>query len=313
MNNIEDRPRLLETELLKLLSRRSDRAGALQVAAYCSSWIGSGVLLAFTWGSFVALPIFVIHGILLNCLYAGQHELSHWTVFKTRHHNDHVGRVFGFLTFNPFMADRWHHFTHHRFTQDPQRDADLVGGKPYTLTSYILDLSGLSFWIRRARSIVATALDLELDQAVWLSEQQRADIVQEARLHLLGYGIIAALSFAFGTAAALQLWLAPLLATKWFHQLQNTGEHVGLTHEQDTLINTRTLEGPAIMRWLMWNMSYHTAHHTFPGVPFYNLPRLHGEIEKRLGRKLPTAGYLEAQVEIFRGLLRRPERQAPAE
>ena len=69
--------------------------------------------------------------------------------------------------------------------------------------------------------------------------------------------------------------ISPMLLTKWFHQLQNTGEHTGLAHDSNTFLNTRTLKGPPVMRWLFWNMSYHTAHHCFPGVPFHALPALH--------------------------------------
>ena len=46
------------------------------------------------------------------------------------------------------------------------------------------------------------------------------------------------------------------------------GEHLGLTHERYTLLNTRTLTANVFMRWVNWNMTYHTIHHTFPSVPF---------------------------------------------
>ena len=55
-------------------------------------------------------------------------------------------------------------------------------------------------------------------------------------------------------------------------------EHTGLTHEPDTIHNTRTIRTWPILRWMAWNMQYHTAHHTFPGVPFYNLAALHREL-----------------------------------
>ena len=40
-----------------------------------------------------------------------------------------------------------------------------------------------------------------------------------------------------------------------------------------------------------WRLPYHSAHHTFPGVPFHRLPELHREIEERLGYRLPSAPY----------------------
>jgi fatty acid desaturase len=289
---------VVDKQRLRSLTERSNFRGAIQTLSHAGAIGVSGALLALSWGSWIAVPIFIIHGILINCLYAGQHELSHWTVFKKRSLNDHVGRLFGFVTLNPFSADRWAHFTHHRYTQDPEKDSDLLGMPPYTLTSYILDLSGISFWYRRFRSIGATAIGPAPADAFWLTESQRRTVVVEARWHVAGYCSILAASLALGSAEALYYWLAPMLATKWFHQLQNTGEHVGLSHEPDTFRNTRTLTGSPVMRWLMWNMSYHTAHHSFPGVPFHALPQLHAEIVKKLG-SVPSASYLEAQAEIF--------------
>jgi fatty acid desaturase len=79
--------------------------------------------------------------------------------------------------------------------------------------------------------------------------------------------------------------------------MQNMGEHTGLPHVPDLFANTRTLTGPPPVRWLMWNMSYHTAHHCFPGVPFHALPALHGEIAGR--RPVITRGYIAAQGDIY--------------
>jgi hypothetical protein len=63
-----------------------------------------------------------------------------------------------------------------------------------------------------------------------------------------------------------------MLAMKPVHQLQNTIEHLGLPHVDAITENTRTTRTNALMRWLGWNMQYHTAHHAFPGVPCYALP-----------------------------------------
>ncbi|HEY2483320.1 MAG TPA: fatty acid desaturase, partial [Caulobacteraceae bacterium] len=234
-------------------------------------------------------------------LYAGQHELSHWTAFRTKLANDAVGHLFGFATLNPFLTDRFLHFAHHRATHDPARDPELMGVGDYTLASYVLDLTGVSFWRRRVSGIVRTALGRGLEGAYWLGARERAIVVIEARVHVALWIVLASASLAAQSWVALSFWLAPMLATKWFHQLQNLGEHTGLPHVADIFANTRTLAGPAPMRWLMWNMSWHTAHHAFPGVPFHALPALHREITAR--REVPTRGYLAAQWDIFAGLL----------
>ena len=238
---------------------------------------------------------------LINCLYAGQHELSHWTVFRARAANDALGHLFGFATLNPFLTDRWLHFAHHRATHDLERDPELMGVGDYTLAGWALDLSGAGFWARRVASIARAAAGLGLGDAWWLGAHQRRVVVLEARIHMALWAAIGLASWAAHSAAALTFWLAPMLVTKWAHQLQNIGEHSGRPHAADILVNTRTLAAPAPFRALVWNMGYHTAHHCYPGVPFHALPALDAEI--RSVRSVPTFGYFTAQREIVAGLL----------
>ncbi len=291
-------------ERLRALSRKSDGLGALQTASHL------GAIAATTTALIVLVPaapwafgpLFLAQGILINCLYAGQHELSHWTAFRTKPLNDLVGHLFGFATLNPFLTDRWLHFAHHRATHDLARDPEIMGTGPYTLTSYGLDLSGVGFWFRRVTGILRTAAGQGLGACYWLDARQRRIVVLEARVHVALWAAVAAASVLLRTWLAVELWIAPMFATKWFHQLQNTGEHTGLPHDPDIFRNTRTLTGPPVMHWLMWNMSWHTAHHCFPAVPFHALPALDCEIRAGLDRPIPTRGYIEAQMDIFAGL-----------
>ncbi len=250
---------LIEPKRLRQLGERSDARGLLQLASQLGAIALTGTGLIMSWGSWWGVPVFLAHGVLINCLYAGQHEMSHWTAFKSRWLNNVAGEAIGFIVIYPFTWDRWFHFAH----------------------------------------------------VHWLNDDQRAQVVAEARWYIAGYIGVAVLSLLFQSWLAVELWLAPMLATKAFHQLQNIGEHTGLTHHPDTLKNTRTLTGPAWLRWLMWNMSYHTAHHTFPGVPFHALPALHREIEQRLGETLPCAAYLECHRDIVRSLSRGAEQLEP--
>jgi fatty acid desaturase len=286
---------------LRALSVKSDLKGALQAASHLGA-IGLATALLLNAHSLplvLTVAAFLVQGVLLNCLYAGQHELSHWTAFRTKWLNDAFGCLFGFLTLNPFYTDRWAHFAHHRETQNPERDSELIGMKPFTTWGYVLNLVGIDFWFRRVRSILRAAADRGLEADYWLTPSERRVVVWEARAHVAIWIAILAVSLAARSWLALYLWLGPLLLTKVVHQLQNTGEHVGMPHEPSIFVNTRTLTGPFWMRWLMWNMSWHTAHHAFPGVPFHALPALHKDLVAGLGRPVIERGYLEAQRDIF--------------
>jgi fatty acid desaturase len=108
--------------------------------------------------------------------------------------------------------------------------------------------------------------------------KRHAELIREGRWHLAGYTAILGLSLAAHTDAALLLWLAPMVVMKFTHQMQNTIEHLGLPHAPNVLQNTRSTRTNAVLRWLCWQMQYHTAHHAFPGVPFHRLRELHETI-----------------------------------
>lgn len=294
MEGFVGRRGLIAPARLKALSRRSNAKGLMQTAAHLGAIALTTVGLAQAWGTLWAIPLFLLHGILLNFLYAAQHELSHWTVFESRPLNDLFGRIFGFVTFFPRDYDRFQHFAHHRHTQDWEKDAELLTRGPYRLVPYLLYFFGLTYWTGRWQRIARHAAGIAPEP--FLTEAQRPIVIREARAHVAGYAAIAVLAILLQSWIPLLYWLAPMLVTKVVHQLQNTIEHAGLTHAPDTTVNTRTVRTIAPMRWLAWNMQYHAAHHTFPGVPFHALPQLHREIVDKLGRDLPTMGYLEFQA-----------------
>ena len=52
--------------------------------------------------------------------------------------------------------------------------------------------------------------------------------------------------------------------------------------------NTRTTFTNRVVRFVAWNMPYHTEHHTYPTVPFHKLPDLHEIIQRELIHTEPT-------------------------
>lgn len=297
MQEVFARRDLIDPATLRALCAPSDRAGAMQVASHLGAILATGVALFLTWGTWWAAPVFVLHGVLINFLYAGQHELSHWTVFRTRWLNEWFGRLFGFIVFYPRDFDQLQHTAHHRHTQDWDRDGELARDR-YTLWSYLGWLLGPTYWYTRWRRIVRFALGIVTEP--YIPAARRADMVREARWMLAGYAAIAAVSVAAGSWAAVIYWLAPMLLTKVVHQMQNTIEHLGLPHASNILENTRSTRTNAVLRWMCWNMQYHTAHHAFPGVPFHRLPVLHAKLFDERGAAPPMMTYLGFQAAVIR-------------
>ena len=287
---------LVDGATLRRLCVASNRAGMVQLGSHLAAVGVTGSLLWMSWGTWWALPIFMAHGTLLNFLYAGQHELSHSTVFQAKWLNEWVGRALGFVLFYPRTFDQVQHMAHHRYTQDWAKDGELARA-PYNMRSYLLWMSGVSYWYTRWRRIVRFSVGKVTEP--YLPGYRHAELVREARIHLVGYALIAGVSLYAQSWVAVVLWLAPMCAMKFMHQLQNTIEHLGLTHE-DVIENTRSTRTNALMRWMTWQMQYHTAHHAFPGVPFHRLHELHNIMFSSRGVEPPTMTYLGFQRAVFR-------------
>ena len=301
MEEVFARRDMLTREQLRDLATRSDLRGAVQLVSHLGAIAITGTLLSLTWGSWVAVPVFLAHGVLINFLYAGQHELSHNTVFTSKALNEWFGRLFGFILFYPRDFDQIQHYAHHRYTQLWEKDGELYR-PPYTLFSYLMWLLGPSYWYSRIARILRFTFGVVKEE--YIPERRKADVIREARYHVAGYALIAIVSIATGSWLAITHWIAPMVLTKLVHQLQNTIEHLGLPHVDDITLNTRSTRTSALMRWLAWQMQYHTAHHAFPGVPCYNLKRLHQTIFLDHGRKPEEMTYFDFQKKAIGAFLK---------
>lgn len=297
MDEVFVRRDVIDAAKLRRLCMPSNARGTLQTLLHLGAIAGTGAMLWHWRGSWWGVPIFVVHGIMINFLYAGQHELSHWTVFRTGWLNEWLGRLFGLVLFYPRTFDQVQHMAHHRFTQNWSKDGELAR-EPYTLASYLLWMSGVSYWYTRWRRILRFSMGIITEP--YLPAKRHPELIREARLHLAGYALLAGVSLMARSGAAVLLWLAPMLAMKCVHQLQNTIEHLGLPHEDNVLLNTRSTRTNALMRWLSWQMPYHTAHHAFPGVPFHHLRELHEAMFTARGAAPPTMSYWGFQVAVLR-------------
>ncbi len=308
MEETFSRSKVLSPAELKYLNQRSDLMGWAQLLSHLTLIAGLGYAHYIFMGTWWVLLTGFGLGVAVNFLYAAQHELSHWTVFKTKRLNEIWGRIIGFFMLFPRDYDLIMHYSHHRFTQNWDKDGELVR-EPYTIKTFLIWMSSVGYWRNRVTGMVRRARGVIIEPYIHADEE--AKIILESRLHLLGYGVIIALSIYLQTAAALWFWILPLVITKPVHQLQNTIEHLGLSHETDIMSNTRSTRTNFFMRWLCWQMPHHTAHHSFPSVPFWKLRQLNDKIELTCG-KVHRMGWIEFQIEAIKRLLEKNEEDYPA-
>lgn len=294
------RRELLDAERLAALRRRSDARAWPQLGSHFGAVLATGALLHAFWGTLWAAPVWLVHGMLLNYLYAAQHELMHGTAFETRGLNEFFSRITGVLVIFPRDYDRFMHFTHHKFTNVPDKDPELMGATqseaPDTLARLIWSLSAIPYWWRRLSTLIRNFFGNVRDER-YMSRREQALIVREARLHVCAYILIAVVSIISGSWGAVHYWLLPLLLTKPLHHIQNIVEHTGMPLNDDVTANTRTIRVNPVLRWMCWNMQYHWAHHLFAAVPFYNLPLLDRELSAV--ERSVSPGYIAAARDVI--------------
>lgn len=299
---------MVDPDQLKALSQKSDARGWFQVVTHFAAIGVTGWLLHAALGSWWVVPAFIIHGAFINYLYAGQHEFSHSTVFKSPGLNEFFGRLFGLIVLHPRDLDQIQHFAHHRYTQKWREDGELYRQR-YTLGSYLMTLTG--FWLVRRVPIGILRGAFGKVETPYVRGKNEQKVIREARFTLAIYLAIIIASIALHSWAALLYWFAPLVLTKWTHQIQNLIEHNGMPHVGGIFENTRSTKTNAFMRWLCWNMQYHTAHHAYPSVPFYRLKELHQAAFTANGLKPATMTYLGFQIAMIKALSRKGEEAQP--
>lgn len=278
------------------LSERRDGPGLLRLGLHLATLGATGALILATEGA-ARLLAQAAHGVVLVFLFAPCHECLHRTAFATRWLNDGVAAGAGFLLMLPAGAFRHFHFAHHRHTQDPDRDPELAGPKPLGWGGYLWALTGLPYWAAQARAILGAAVGAVPDH---VPPRARGRVTREARGHLALYGAVAAVSVAAGSTRALDLWLVPALLGMPALRAYLMAEHTACPLVPDMLSNTRTTYCHRAIRWLAWEMPWHTAHHAAPTVPFHRLAALSAELAPYLRRT--AEGYPAAHREIRQSL-----------
>ena len=284
----------LSHQELARLRRRSDVKGLTRLAVHLAVLAFTGALVTLAQGSGWMVVVLWLHGVVLVFLFAPLHESVHYTAFASRWLNRRVADVIGFLLLLPSRYFRAFHLAHHRFTQDPERDPELASPKPRTRGKLLLAVSGLPLWRERVAALLRHSRG-RVDEP-FIEPAQRYRIMWEARVHVALYLGAAAASLALGTDVLLWYWLVPTVIAQPMLRIFLLAEHTGCPLVPDMLRNSRTTHTNALVRFLAWNMPYHSEHHTYAAVPFHALPALHERLKDRIAVQSP--GY----VRTIRGI-----------
>jgi len=265
-------------------------------------------VIAFTiYASVCWLPILfyplavIIIGARMHALAILMHDATHFRFLKNRQWNDGLTN---WLTMYPLFTSiatyRQNHLRHHQHL-NTEEDPDWVAklGKraftfPKTKREFLLTLGAYLVMYKG------------ISDAVWFLRRFQAPAAKQAQQgaekrwpRLLFYAILfSVLTLTQTWMYYLLFWVVPYLSTFFlFQYVRSVAEHYGELEYDDALSSTRTTLPNAVERFFLapHQVGYHLEHHLYPGVPFYNLPRLH-----QLLMELPT---FRQQAHITHGYL----------
>ena len=290
----------LTPAMLRELSVRSDLKGAAQSLGHYGMILLVGALIwkvSSSWGALWALPLMVVQGYVVAFLFMAVHETAHKTAFRSRGLNLGVGCLSAFIIGLPYEYYCLFHWDHHRYTQDPERDPELiVGVKPTSDTQLAIAYSGLLQVAGRLRLMLGHAITGRV-VVPWIPESKRNIIVAEARAYVALYALLLALSLWFSSALLLWAWIVPLVIGQFFLRPYLYAEHTGCDRTRSAFQNTRTTYTGAIVKWFAWNMPYHVEHHAYPSIPFHALPKLNAIVDGEIVHR--GRGYIRTTRETW--------------
>jgi fatty acid desaturase len=281
---------------LKRLHERSDARGWLQCLGYLGVITTTGTVAFYSagqWSWWVTTLLVFVHGTCFAFQINAVHELGHGTVFRTKRLNELFCRVFAFLGWINCAMFNTSHARHHRHTLHPPDDLEVVLPVRVTVKNFsqqgflnVAVTPGTPIGLMKdALRIACGQFRGEWELALFPSSEpaKRRPPIRWAWTLLVGHGLLIAASCWY------KLWMLPVVTTlamfsgNWLFFLCNNTQHIGLRDNvPDFRLCCRTFRLHPVVRFLYWQMNYHTEHHMYAAVPCYNLGKLHRAIQHDL-------------------------------
>jgi len=251
----------------------------LKILVFLGIWAGCGLVAVSVPVLPVRLACYFVIGATLQGLAILMHEGVHRIMFRDRTLNRGVAFLCGLPVLLSVTAYRLGHLPHHRYERgagDPDevenlsRDPRVVAG----LLLLVL-LAGELFGVWRVGP----------SNAMRGRPEERRDIIVEYVLIVMTFAVAFAL---VPPGILLHVWFIPALVALQLTNVRTFAEHA-LTGHGGRFAVTRTVSSNRFVSFFMCNLNYHLVHHLYPGVPWYNLPRLH----RLLAPELAQAGAAE--------------------
>ncbi|WP_308635314.1 fatty acid desaturase family protein [Paenibacillus silvisoli] len=267
---------------MKELMKRRNWPAIRDTIIWISLLVGSGIVAYLSWGTWWAIPAFLVYGILYSSPGDSRwHECGHGTAFKTPWMNEVVYQFASFLVLRPATPWRWSHTRHHTDTYIVGRDPEIAQPRPPVWRVILMEIVHLYGGKKDMTRMFLHAIGkIDKEEKEYIPQSEYRKTFWESRVYVLIFvAVIVACIYTSSILPAMFVVLpsfygAVLMLT--FGLCQHLGLHEDVV---DHRLNTRTIYMNPIFRFLYWNMNYHIEHHMFPMVPYHALPHLHAEMK----------------------------------
>lgn len=243
-------------------------SAAVLVSYSASFWLTAN-------GSMPLWLAFVLIAAMGYMSYTPVHEAAHGNINGDRADlkwlNDLCGYLCAQLVMIPYSTHKVEHFTHHRFTNQPDKDPDFI-------------ISGMSDGVLGAAQAIVRFLWMQITflfRDHWARAPLHEKLIYCSEIAVAlswRIALLALLPSPTGITLVVGAYLVAVVFTSyWFayrphHPYQETARYR----------NTSSLIMPRWMKPLEWfwlGQNLHSIHHAFPRVPFYRYHALFREIE----------------------------------
>src|SRR6185437_1412966 len=253
-------------KMRELLERR-DGPAIRDTILWFALLIGFGACGYALWGSWWAILPFMAYGVIYASSSDSRwHECGHGTAFKTDWLNNTLYEIAAFMVLRESTPWRWSHTRHHSDTIIVGRDPEIAVPRPPNLFALFLtffNLKEMSYYFRHV--FLHCIGRLTAEEKTYIPESEYGKVFLRARIYLLIYASVIALSIYLRSFLPLMFIGLPSIYGGWLFHVYGYTQHAGLAENVlDHRLNCRTLYVNPIHRYLYWNMFYHVEHHMFP-------------------------------------------------
>jgi len=232
-------------------------------------WIGASAVVVLFPSWPIRLIGYIVIGTAIHGMAVLTHETSHYRMLRSRLLDRLVGFLMGMPVFVSYTAYRVLHAYHHKYTRE-EDDPDEFNN--VTRNRLLLSILFYSWLVIGTPIYLIHVAATAIIRGSW---RDRLNVVAE-------YLLLAAIFIgAYLTARhfgrvdiLLHCWALPMIVAMVFGNIRSWAEHT-MTIPGDPLTRTRTVKSNRLVSFLMCNLNYHLEHHLCPGIPWYNLPKMH--------------------------------------